>query len=680
MSPRAVILGLLGAAVVCGITYFNDAVIHNRAMIGNYMPTGVYGLLILFVLTLNPIAFRIWRRLSLSGSELAVVLTIVLAACSIPSVGLMKTFTISLVMPYHRQRSQPAWQERKVIEKVPKYMLADVTKENDTEVVSGFVQGMGTGDKHIKISQVPWYAWTRTLSFWIPAIVLFWIAMIGLALVVHRQWADHEQLPYPIATFTNSLLPNASQAISDVLKNRLFWYGMVPVLLIGINNYLFSYYPGLLQIPLGLSLESLKPLFPVMARAEVPTIWAPTIVFTALAFAYFLPSEVSLSLGIAPYVQASMIGMLVGYGINIDNGSDIAYVHGGVSPTGSMVMGAYIGILLMLLYTGRHYYLGVLKAALKIRKAEKAELLSVNGARTFIIAMILLTIYLSTLGRMDWQLTVLFLALLSAIYLVMSRLVAETGLFFITQHYFLPVAMFMGFLGAKAFGPMALIFTFMFTLMLAPDTREALLPFLTNSLKLLDLRKVPTGKIAHVVLLALLIGLAVAVPVTLYFQYDRGVDQMGGWETVWVPLVPFQEMTNMEQRLEPDGGLAQAAKIHGWARFANLSPNPKMVSTFAVGLVLVLLFSVARLRWTKWPLHPVLFLVWFTRPGMALASSFMIGWLVKALVTKYGGGSVYRTLKPLMIGLIAGEMATGVVSMIIGAAYYFTTGEMPKGR
>ena len=154
---------------------------------------------------------------------------------------------------------------------------------------------------------------------------------------------------------------------------------------------------------------------------------------------------------------------------------------------------------------------------------------------------------------------------------------------------------------------------------------------------------------------------------------------MGGWEVWWVPIIPFQEMTNIQQRLAPDGGLAQAEALHGWARFANLSPSPTMMATVAAGFVLVLLFSVARLRWTKWPLHPVLFLVWFTEPGMALAASFLLGWFVKVLVTKYGGGTIYRTLKPVMIGLIAGEMTAGVISMIAGAIYYFVTGEMPKG-
>lgn len=35
-------------------------------------------------------------------------------------------------------------------------------------------------------------------------------------------------------------------------------------------------------------------------------------------------------------------------------------------------------------------------------------------------------------------------------------------------------------------------------------------------------------------------------------------------------------------------------------------------------------------------------------------------------------------LKPLMIGVITGDMVGGVIPMIIGAVYYFRAGEPPK--
>ena len=47
-------------------------------------------------------------------------------------------------------------------------------------------------------------------------------------------------------------------------------------------------------------------------------------------------------------------------------------------------------------------------------------------------------------------------------------------------------------------------------------------------------------------------------------------------------------------------------------------------------------------------------------------------------MTKYGGASAYQKLKPLMIGVIAGDIIGGVVPMIIGAIYWSSTGLPPK--
>ena len=54
MTPRAVILGLLGAAAVCGFTFFNDSVMHQTMFVGNNMPISVYGGLMLFLLVSLP--------------------------------------------------------------------------------------------------------------------------------------------------------------------------------------------------------------------------------------------------------------------------------------------------------------------------------------------------------------------------------------------------------------------------------------------------------------------------------------------------------------------------------------------------------------------------------------------------------------------------------------------------
>ena len=89
------------------------------------------------------------------------------------------------------------------------------------------------------------------------------------------------------------------------------------------------------------------------------------------------------------------------------------------------------------------------------------------------------------------------------------------------------------------------------------------------------------------------------------------------------------------------------------------------------------LFIFCRLRFTWWPLHPVLFLVWQNYPGGVMAPSFLIGWFIKVMVTRYGGAGGYQSLKPLMIGLIAGDVLGAVMPLIIGGIKFMITGEPP---
>ena len=689
MTLRAVLFGLLGAAFVCGVGYYNDAVMHQTAFIGNNLPISVYGLLILFLIIINPLLFAISKKLGFSAKESAVVLVLTLAACCIPGSGLLRTFTTSLVMPYHLEKTVTTWQapppeqnlywrHESVLKKLPPYMLAEVNKKNSNDVLGGFVQGKSVGNKNIKLSDVPWSAWTRTLAFWIPVILLLWIGLLGLSLVVHKQWAVHEQLPYPIATFANSLLSGTKYAVADIFRNRLFWIGMISVMLIHFNNYACQWpklAPYLIPVPTFLNFSGLQTLFPVISNGGGWLFFQPRIYYTVIAFAFFLPTEVSLALGIGPVFWYLLVGTLAGYGIAANAGSP--------SMANFVQFGAYLGMLLVLIYTGRRYYYDVFRASLGFRTATPTDAVSVWGARVFLVGITLFVIYMSTMGKVDWQISVIFAASTVLIFLVMSRVVAETGAFFV-QANFHPMFILLGLFGAGALGPETILLVMMFTTVLLIDPREAFMPFMVNSFKLLEMRKAPIGKVAFFAVLALFIGMAVGIPATLYSQYNKGANMADGWSTTSVPSMPFDQATQVEQRLQAQEQLAQASSLKGFEHFTHISIEPELLIALVIGLVLVLLFTLGRLRFTKWPIHPVLFLIWTTYPASWFAGSFLFGWVVKSLVMKYGGGTLYRNARPLMIGLIAGELCAGVMIMIFCWIYYqlFQLGmvtEPPKG-
>ena len=673
MTWRAAILGLLGAVLICGLTYLNDAVMHQTYLVGNNMPLAVYGTLVLAILVLNPLLARFGKRLPLSGPEMAVVLALTLAACCIPGSGLMRTLSCSLVLPYHYARVTPGWTEHHLLERVPEGLLAHVTPANESEVLNGFVQGLSVGGRHIAVSQVPWQAWVAPLLFWLPVVLLLWLALLGLSLVVHRQWAEHEQLPYPIARFAHALLPGTGQVVSEVLRSRLFQLGLIAVLVIHLNNYACKWFPSMLSIPLSVDLQSLSQFFPALARGGGGWwVWSPHVYFTVIAFAFFLPSETGLALGIAPVLYCWLAGVLAGYGIAVEGGLVFA-----PTITNFFCIGAYLGFTGVLLYSGRRYYLDVARSAITVHAVADVPRLATWGARIFLLSLVLFTVLLAGPGGMDWPIAVIFAACVVMIYLVLSRIVAETGAFFV-QPSFYPMSLFLGVLGASAFGPQAVLIVGLFTAILVIDPREAFMPFMVNSLKILDSSRVRLGRMAMLTVGALLIGLLVAVPVTLYLQYDRGMNTLDGWSTNTAPRLPFVSAEQAEQELAAQGRLVEAGKVSGLGHFRNMTPSPKAMLALGIGLGLVVLFTAARLRFPKWPLHPVMFLVCSSYPMFCFSASFLVGWLIKALTMRFGGVLVYRRLVPLMIGLIAGEMIAGVLITAIGALYYFMAGRPPQ--
>jgi len=804
MTIRSVILGLLAAVVICGVTFFNDMVMKGTSLIGNFVPIAVFGGLLIFVLLVNPLLGLIHKRFRLKGREVAVAAAIALFACYIPGRGLMHYFTTFLMLPHQYARNAPEWQggparvergdvrdwpafaerlrelmapgstpladaaarlapkqrERlndalkpgaitaaaqdeegaraaiieslkellkdkalaqsqfppgatipqhvkimrgrdpksllaKDVEKLnrgvlelwmgdslrrrmpgtledaPPRMLADVSSDPD-QVPKDFMSGLAEGKEQISFRDIPWHVWKRTLLFWIPLILSIAVAVIALAVIVHRQWSSHEHLPYPTIEFARSLLPNEDGGWNQVFRNRLFWLGALVVMSIYLNNYMCKWWPNtLIEIKTTFDFSPLLKIFETFKLGGGEAVARPILLFVPLGFAYFLASEVSLSLGIGTYVFFVVCGILAGYGVTVSPGmwdpSDRASLHAG----------AYFGLFLCLLYTGRHYYLTAFRRTLFLPARDKIEPHVAWAGRVFLVCSILFIVQLTMVG-VEWQMAILYLIGLLVIYVVISRLLAEAGVFFISA-YFLPCAVLWGAFGAEAGGPSQLFILVMVSSVLVIDAREALMPFVISSLKLADGVQVPLGRLARWGCVALVLGFAVAVPVTLYWQYQEGAMKTGDGYTLFaVPYAAFIGHQSVQTKLAGQDRLQAAEAISGWERFPAASPQRRAAIAFAITFCGVLIFAFLRNRFAWWPLHPIIFVVLGTYQSNTLGFSILLGWLLKVLVVKYGGSKLYIRLKPLVIGVIAGEILGAVIPVIVGGIYYAVTGEPPK--
>ena len=537
-------------------------------------------------------------------------------------------------------------------------------------------------NNRLGLLELPWDTWWPTIRLWGGMAILLGLASLALALIVHPQWTHRELLPYPIARFVEeSIEREPGRRLPRVAYNKLFWLGMAVPFTLHLVNGLHVWFPAMPEVPLTLNFNPLKELFPNARQVnQANSYFQPTIYLSVIAFSFFLTTSVSFTLGVSQLLWIAMGAALIA------NGETLQAKYIGAEKANVLRFGAYVAFALIIFYTGRRYYLNV--AASMVGMPRLRETPAYAGfAGWVLLACVVGSVLLLMTGGLGIVPAAAFVLLMLLIVLVLSRIVAETGLFFI-QAWWLPVGILTGLFGIEAIGPTTYLVLAFASVILVGDPREALMPYLVNALRIVDRRapaegaadRVGVSPVRAVPWLALMIvaGFLVAGGVTLYLQYNLGLDAQDRWAREILPSMPMEESATALKQMASDGTLVASASAQGAERLGMIRLNGGLLGWTLTGFALVIVASMARLRLPWWPIHPVLFLVWGTFPLSIFAFSFLLGWLVKLTVMRSGGAKSYHQLKPLMIGLIGGELLAALLWAVVGAAYYFITHHQPE--
>ena len=228
---------------------------------------------------------------------------------------------------------------------------------------------------------------------------------------------------------------------------------------------------------------------------------------------------------------------------------------------------------ILVLYLGRRYYLSTLKQALFIKSGDIVEKHVVNGMRIFLVLVPLLFIQLVRAG-LEWPFAIIYIAGLFMFFIMISRVMAETGIFYI-QPFFMPSGIVWALFGASAIGTRQLMILLMLCLTFVIDPRETLLPFISGSLKVNDDQSLKLGKATTACALAMILGLAVAIPTTLFLQYTYGVPWVDSWSAQVVPKMPCDNVNVVAQRLIQQDQLEKAVNYTTWRDSSMPDLNPR---------------------------------------------------------------------------------------------------------
>jgi len=309
-----------------------------------------------------------------------------------------------------------------------------------------------------------------------------------------------------------------------------------------------------------------------------------------------------------------------------------------------------------------------------------------RACRALIICVAAMIVVLILMG-LDWPVAVLVVPLILLAYLGMARINCESGLFLNLPRW-QPVGVLLGLFGAAALGPKAVLMLSMLSIVFTVGTWECFMPFFMNGLRLCTNQQIKPGRVGMSAGLVFVLGLAVAVPITLWACHNYGVSrEQSDWSLAYyeLPSYVYDPADVAVTELKNEGSLAESESYTPWQRVTNMDAfktwkiwHNKFLSAAIIGIALVVAVSYLRLRVPWWPIHPVLFMVWGTRQMAEIAASFLMGWAIKTAVTNLGGTRTYQKTKSLMFGVIAGDLIGGLIFMVIGICYYFVTGKAPQ--
>ncbi len=677
MTVRAVVLGLLVSILLASLGYINDVWLFFSYIGGDLVPIHAFGLLLIGLLAINPL-LRLLRFWKFRTGEMVVMLGLAMMGSTLGGSAFYWQYPHPMITPIHEHLENPAWREKNLLQYTPPPLMVDA--EPGSDVVQQYMQGIDHSDKvlgveFVSFSRVPWAAWVPTMAFWSTVLSLSFIGGICAIVIVHRQWSKREHLAYPIAAFTEELLRQDDHAVNPVFRNRQFWMGFAMSFIILLINGYNAWDKNFIAVPMTIDCQPLTQLGFFKMLTRVPgggALLNINIYFAAVGLAYFLSSEASFSVGISGVLFVLAAMPFVERGVNLSGG-----MLEGSLPS-HMWFGAYLGMGIVVLYLGRRFYLAVLGRAFFIPAGKRGDVLPRESmaARILIFVGIAMVYVLYKIG-LHPALGIAFVLLSGLLFVMLARIHVATGLFLIQASWH-PVSVLAAMFGGIALGPQVVAILALLSTAITIDTRIAATPLVANILKLSDGNKVKPGSMATWMGVAIVVSLVLSLIFTVWLVYDKGVIGMKSRGTTWakdVAKFPFQMVERTHNDLEAMEMLKEAQEPTTLARmWQKMQWKKYFFHAVGIGVALVLVCSYLRLRFPGWPLHPLMFLVWGQPWMIAYAPSFMLAWLLKSLIMKYGGQKFYHKARPFFVGLVAGELLAAIVWAVVGVVYYKVMG------
>ncbi len=646
VTPRAVLLSLVLAAWFGYLVPVIDLQLKNTKLGAGHLPIGAIAVLLFLLLVVNPLLKLASARLAFTRNEVLVVYISCLFSCLLPGMG-----SESFYVAHSIGSSYYATPENKWLSFLEPYLKpwfsaaiweSGSYSESSKAAISDWY--LGTGGKNI-----PWGAWLVPMAAW-SSLVLATYAMLGcLSVMLRAQWGEFEALSFPLLRVPQELTADADANERPIVRrffsNRLMWIGFGAVFFIDFVNGLNVYFPDVPVISLGFPIGRLFSEAPWNQMAPVAMqVWP---IFVAITF--LLTTEMSFSLWAGlwlvqfQYVAAYFLGFPYG---NLPPA--LGHSGDGVARTFTAFqqVGGYLAYAGLLLWTARGHLKHIFRRAVGREPqaaGEDKEALSYPLAFWGFALSLAFIIGWSCLAGMRADVAIALWGLYLVTAIVLSRAVIEGGVMFINQGW-VPMGTLAQLFGAGTAGQWmnaaSIVPGTFIQVSFFQDMRAFIMPSFLHSFKLAHDRNIAARRLSVLIAATIMVAMGVGLWAKVRMGYVAGGLTLHAWFSIVAPQYPAQNAQTLLRGIE--GG-----DLNNWF-------------WLGIGALFTTLLVSARARFAGFPLHPLGYLLALTAPTQRAWFSFFLGWMIKSLVTRFGGHSAYKACIPIALGVILGESSAFV--------------------
>ncbi len=592
----------------------------------------------LFVLALgNLLIEKRWPRAALSPAELMVIYMMLSIAGTFCSHDLLQVMIPMLGFPYYHANPQNDWVNLFLKPYVPDWAVVSNPVEN-AEALRHLAVGNGS---LYAVSVLK--AWARPLAFWSVFLLALITVLTCINIFFRKPWTEQEKLSFPVIQIPLMI----AGRLRELLRSRLFWLAFGITGAIDVLNGFQFFFPDLPRIPIvqAFTFRDFLVERPWNAIANTEINLYPFVI----GLTFFMPTDLAFSCWFFFLFFRLQIVMTSALGIH-----DLP----GFPFPSEQAAGGYLALGLLAIWLARRHLVAVGRTIAGRPGGIDDSDEPLRYRTTFIVLCLALAVLLfqgCLLGskgvglaqafRQTLAPMLIFFLLFFLYSIAIARMRAELGPPAHDLHGMGPEVLIHNAVGTRALGHHNLAaFSLFFWFNRAYRAHYSAHDI--EGFKIAQLHRIASRAILKAMAIAVVVGMLAAFWAVLHALYVYGYSG------------------------RPAGdAFAQEAWFRRIVPFLSFPQRPRIAATIAtgIGLLFSLLLGSLRMRFAWWVWHPVGYATATSWSMGKLWACIFLGWLAKALITRYGGAQMYRKAQPFFVGLVMGEFTVGSLWMIYGA-------------